>query len=99
MHNVIPIVGSHINITPLLVVVTYFIMTNTFFNVENFLIWYIKILPLFSPLDRKNKYNLIFGHVIAYILDVKNNISYLAEPNYIPSHFTDHSFCAFYSKI
>lgn len=94
----IPKVGDHTNITLFISIVTYFCLTLTIFNVEDFLIRYIENLTIISNLKSKRKYNLTVGNMIAYILEAKYNISYLEEPDYLPSHFTDHSFHAFYCK-
>lgn len=44
------------------------------------------------------KLNLVLGHVIAYLLEVKHNISYYIELYHITLHFTNHSFHSFFSE-
>lgn len=94
--NIIPKASDRINTTPLLSVVIYFFLTNISFNAADFMIQYNENLTIIrSP--RSKKYNLALGHVIAYLLEIKCNI-YPTKPDHIPSHFTDHSFYAFFSE-
>lgn len=95
-YNVILKVDDCINITPLLSVVTYFIMTNTTFNIIDLLIWHIENLTIARNPQFNKKHNLALGHMIVYLLEVKYNISYPIELKHIPSHFTNHSFHDFF---
>lgn len=61
-HNVIPKGSDYINITCLFPIITYFIMTNTSFNIVDLLILYIKNVTIIRSNISKNKYNLALGH-------------------------------------
>lgn len=76
-YNIIPKVGDQINITPLLFIITYFLMNNTSFNIGELFICYIKNITIMRSLrSKEKKYNLVLGHMFSYLLEIKY-ISYL----------------------
>lgn len=62
--NVIPKDRGRVHITPLLSVITYFVITNTHFNVVDLLIQYIESFTIIKDLNFSRKPNLALGHLI-----------------------------------
>lgn len=95
-YNVISKVGDKINITFLLFIVTYFIMTNTTFNISSLHIWYIKNFTIVRNPHSKRKHKMALGHLFLYLVEDKYNLSNSTELYHISSDFTNHFFHLFY---
>lgn len=89
-NNFISNVRDRIHVTPLIYVVTYFVLFYTQFNVVDILIQCIESLTNIRNLNFHKKPNLALSHLITYILEVKYNISYLSTSNHTP-HLTNYS--------
>lgn len=81
--NAIPIARDCIHLTLLLYLVTYFILSSTQFNVAGLLIYYIKILVVVWCLNYYRKSYISFGHLHAFILEVKYIIFFSSSPDHI----------------
>lgn len=86
-NNIISKAGDRVHITILLFIVEYFFMINTYFNVENILIWYNKKLTIIRDPNFHRNPNLSLEHLTFYILEVNYNLSYYTEPNHTPFFF------------
>lgn len=98
-NNIMPKARSLVNITPLLYVVTYWVMSNTTFNELNLFIWYNDSLTITKNPLLKRKYILALRHLIDHILEVNYNIYFPSEVDHTFFHFINHSFNIYYSGM
>ncbi|KAL0907780.1 hypothetical protein M5K25_022216 [Dendrobium thyrsiflorum] len=90
--SIIPKAGDHVNITPLLSLVTHLIMTNTPFDEAQLILDYIHSLSDIRHPQTKRKKNIALGHLVCYILEKKYNLIYPEPPTEEPIFFTNASF-------
>lgn len=69
--------------------VTYFLHSETKFNVVDLLIRYIERIYIAHDPNYHRKANLALGHLIAYPLEVKYNIFFCSPHNHILSLLTN----------
>lgn len=62
----------------------------------NLLIYYIKSIYVARDYNYHKKTNLALSHLIAYLLEVKYNISFGSPPDYVLSPMMNKSFHIFY---
>ncbi|PKU77879.1 hypothetical protein MA16_Dca005711 [Dendrobium catenatum] len=90
--SIIPKGGDRINLTPILSVATYLIMSNIKFDEVDLISNYIRHMTFVRLPTTRRKQNLALGHLIGYILYHKYQLSYPGEPDMLPIFYTDASF-------
>lgn len=85
-----------VHIAQLISIVTYFILFWTQFDVVNLLICYIDNLTIFRNANYHKKPNLTQGHLIAFILKVKYNITFGSPLDHIVIPLINKSLYIFY---
>ncbi|KAL0923911.1 hypothetical protein M5K25_004698 [Dendrobium thyrsiflorum] len=83
---------DQINITPILLLTTYYIMTNIDFNAADIIICYFDNLTCIRDPRHKRKPNLTLGHLIIFVLESKYNLKFLAPPDHLPVFYSNRSF-------
>ncbi|KAH0454537.1 hypothetical protein IEQ34_016461 [Dendrobium chrysotoxum] len=89
--------GDHIHITPLLSLTTFYILAHRDFNATDLLLCYIEHLTSIRDLGHRRRLNLALGHIIAYALETKYNLSYSIPANVPASFFSNNSFHVLHS--
>ncbi|KAL0912072.1 hypothetical protein M5K25_018017 [Dendrobium thyrsiflorum] len=84
--------GDHVNMTPLLSVVTHLIMSGKPFDEAQLILDYIHSLSDIRHPQTKRKKNIALGHLICYILEKKYNLIYPEPPTEESIFFTNASF-------
>lgn len=87
---------DHIHNTPLISIITYFIIYKIQFNVRDLLICYIDSLELAHDWNYHRKSNLALAHLIAYLVDLKYDFTFLLALDNILSPLTNKSFHILY---
>ncbi|PKU59669.1 hypothetical protein MA16_Dca023930 [Dendrobium catenatum] len=96
--SIIPKAGDRVNITPLLSIVTFLIMSRQPIDEAQLLIDYIYDLSEIGHIDHKRKKNIALGHLIAYILEKKYNLIHPEQDFEEPLYYNDASFRAIFNK-
>ncbi|PKU80588.1 hypothetical protein MA16_Dca011712 [Dendrobium catenatum] len=89
--SIIQKAGDRVHIT-LLSLTTFFIMARIEFNATNLIFRYIDHLTTIHDPGHRRKPNLALGHIIAYILETKYNLQYLARHDLQPPCYSNSSF-------
>ncbi|WP_330945459.1 hypothetical protein, partial [Streptococcus anginosus] len=82
----------------LISILTYFVLSKTPFNTASFLMRYFHSLQIIRLPETKKKYNIGLGHVVAYLLKQKYQITHPEPPTHGSIPFTNNSFHAFFPK-
>ncbi|KAL0910700.1 hypothetical protein M5K25_018781 [Dendrobium thyrsiflorum] len=90
--SIIPKAGDRVNMTPLLSLVTYLILSDKPFDEAQLILDYIHSLFDIRHPQTKRKKNIALGHLICYILEKKYNLIYPEPPTKEPIFFTNASF-------
>ncbi|PKU85783.1 hypothetical protein MA16_Dca010497 [Dendrobium catenatum] len=96
--SIIPKAGDRINITPLLSIVTFLVITKQPIDEAQLIIDYLYGLSEIGHVDHKRKKNIALGHLVAYILDKKNNLVHPDQDFEEPLYYNDGSFKAIFNK-
>ncbi|KAL0907946.1 hypothetical protein M5K25_022403 [Dendrobium thyrsiflorum] len=72
--------GDRVNMTPLMSIVTYLIMSNTPFDEAQLILDYIHNLTDIRHPQTKRKKNLALGHLVSYVLQRKYGLNYSEPP-------------------
>lgn len=78
--------------------ITYFVLSRATFNVAKLLIHYFGSFSVIRDPNFLRKPNLALGHLIAFILEVKYNISYSVALDHTLTLFTNYTFHIFYDS-
>ncbi|PKU66363.1 hypothetical protein MA16_Dca009605 [Dendrobium catenatum] len=96
--SIIPKAGDRVNITPLVSIVTFLIMTRQPIDEAQLLIEYIYGLSKIGHVDHKRKKNIALGHLIAYILEKKYDLIHPEQDFEQPLYYNDAFFRAIFNK-
>ncbi|PKU70005.1 hypothetical protein MA16_Dca022136 [Dendrobium catenatum] len=96
--SIIPKVGDKINITPLLSILTFLIMTKQPIDEAQLILNYLYGLSEIGHVKHKRKKNFALGHLVAYILHKKYNLVHSDQDFEKLLYYNDGSFRAIFNK-
>ncbi|PKU87888.1 hypothetical protein MA16_Dca013103 [Dendrobium catenatum] len=96
--SIIPKVGDRVNITPLISIVTYLIMTSQPIDEAQLIIDYLYGLSEIGHVSHKRKKNIALGHLVTYILEKKYDLVHPIQDFEEPLYYNDGSFRAIFHK-
>ncbi|PKU79140.1 hypothetical protein MA16_Dca000484 [Dendrobium catenatum] len=97
--SIIPKASDRINITPLLSMVTYLIMTDQPIDEAQLILDYLYELSKIGHVAHKRKKNISLGYLVAYILEKKYNLVHPDQDFEEPLYYNDGSFRAIFNKV
>ncbi|PKU69968.1 hypothetical protein MA16_Dca014927 [Dendrobium catenatum] len=89
---IIPKAGDRINITPLLSMVTFLIMSEVPIDEVQLLLDYLYGLSEIGHAKQKRKRNIALGHLVTYILEKKYNLNHPNQEYEEPLYYNNGSF-------
>ncbi|PKU74121.1 hypothetical protein MA16_Dca023854 [Dendrobium catenatum] len=96
--SIIPKAADRINITPLLSMVTFLIMTKEPIDEAQLILDYLYGLSEIGHVEHKRKNNIALGHLVSYILEKKYNLVHPDQEFEEPLYYNDGSFRAIFNK-
>ncbi|PKU79448.1 hypothetical protein MA16_Dca000793 [Dendrobium catenatum] len=96
--SIIPKAGCRINITHLLSIITFLIMTKEPIDEVQLILDYLYGLSEIGHVKHKRKNNIALGHLVAYIMDKKYNLVHPDQDFEEPLYYNNGSFREIFNK-
>ncbi|PKU62717.1 hypothetical protein MA16_Dca024209 [Dendrobium catenatum] len=97
-NSIIPKAGDRVNITHLLSIVTYLIMTKQPIDEAQLILDYLFGLSKIGHIYHKRKKNIALGHLVAFILEKKYDLVHPVQDFEEVLYYNDGSFRAIFNK-
>ncbi|PKU78894.1 hypothetical protein MA16_Dca000238 [Dendrobium catenatum] len=96
--SIIPKADDRVNITPLLSMVTFLIMSNKPIDEAQLILDYLYGLYEIVHAEQKRKRNITFGHLVSYVMQKKYNLVHPDQEYEEPLFYNDASFRAIFKE-